>query len=95
MSQLSAQQNSGKLRIIDVIKQTWETGGVMGFYRGCGPVITGNAVKAGTRFLSYESIRDLLRGPDHKLSNAKNILAGMGAGCIESIVAVTPSEAIK
>lgn len=69
--------------------------GLKGFYRGCGPVVTGNALKAGTRFFTYESIRDLLRGPDGKLGTAGTLLAGVGAGCVESIVAVTPSEAIK
>ncbi|OWT38221.1 tricarboxylate transporter [Cryptococcus neoformans Bt1] len=78
-----------------VIKDTLARRGITGFYRGCSPVIAGNALKAGTRFFTYESIRDLLRGPDGKLSTASNVLAGVGAGCVESIVAVTPSEAIK
>lgn len=78
-----------------VIKDTLARRGITGFYRGCSPFIAGNALKAGTRFFTYESIRDLLRGSDGKMSTASNVLAGVGAGCVESIVAVTPSEAIK
>ncbi|WWC63047.1 uncharacterized protein I303_105646 [Kwoniella dejecticola CBS 10117] len=96
ISQLgSGSGTSVKLSPAAVIKETFSTRGITGFYRGCGPVVTGNALKAGTRFFCYESIRDLLRGPNGKLSTTSNVLAGIGAGCVESIVAVTPSEAIK
>jgi len=80
---------------VDVMKTTFANKGITGFYSGAVPVIAGNALKASTRFYSYETIRNLLRGADGKLSMGGNVLAGMGAGCVESVVAVTPSEAIK
>ncbi|OCF31070.1 tricarboxylate transporter [Kwoniella heveanensis BCC8398] len=96
MSQLGV-RGTNKIAVspLAVIKATFSSRGITGFYSGCGPVIAGNAVKAGTRFFCYESIRDLLRSPDGKLSTTSNLLAGIGAGCVESVVAVTPSEAIK
>ncbi|WWC93847.1 hypothetical protein V866_000683 [Kwoniella sp. B9012] len=96
MSQLGSGSGvKSKVTPTAVIKDTFAQRGITGFYRGCGPVVTGNALKAGTRFFCYESIRDLLRSSDGKLSTMSNVLAGVGAGCVESIVAVTPSEAIK
>jgi solute carrier family 25 citrate transporter 1 len=96
-SQLSAKSATGvKLGPLDVVRSTFADRGVTGFYRGCGPVVAGNALKAGTRFLTYETIRDLLRTPgSDTLSPVSNLFAGIAAGCIESVVAVTPSEAIK
>jgi solute carrier family 25 citrate transporter 1 len=57
-----------------IIKQTFASDGITGFYRGCAPVVIGNAVKAGTRFYTFESIRNLLKGDEGKLSPGRNIL---------------------
>lgn len=95
ISQLGGRKAVGKVTPLSIIKETIRDRGLRGFYQGCAPVVTGNALKAGTRFFTYESIRDLLRDSNGKLSTGKNLLAGIGAGCIESVVAVTPSEAIK
>lgn len=64
-------KSSGPLK---VIRETLRTKGIIGFYAGCGPVIAGNALKAGTRFLSYETIRNSLRDADGKMSMAMNVL---------------------
>lgn len=47
------------------------------------------------RFLSFDSIRNILADESGKLSPGRGILAGMCAGIVESVVAVTPTERIK
>lgn len=89
--------NSGGPRPpLKVAQEIFATRGLAGFYTGCGAVIAGNALKSATRFFTYESIKNMLpRKEGGKLSPLSNLLAGTGAGCIEAIVAVTPTETIK
>lgn len=47
------------------------------------------------RFLTYDTVRDALRDSNGKITPVRTVLAGICAGAIESIVAVTPSESIK
>lgn len=58
-------------------------------------LIQGTAAKVATRFLSFDTIRRSLSDERGKLSTGRGILAGMVAGAVESVVAVTPSERIK
>ena len=44
-----------------VIVSTFRDSGIGGFYSGCSALVVGNAAKAGVRFLSYDSIKDLLK----------------------------------
>ncbi|KAL4920915.1 mitochondrial carrier domain-containing protein [Aspergillus aurantiobrunneus] len=78
-----------------VIFQTARQDGVRAIYTGCSTLIFGTAFKAGVRFLSFDTIRNLLADADGALSPARGILAGMVAGTVESVVAVTPTERIK
>ncbi|ORY81808.1 putative Tricarboxylate transport protein [Leucosporidium creatinivorum] len=80
---------------VAIFKDTWKTKGIAGFYAGCAPVVAGNALKAGVRFLTYDTVRDSLRDSNGKITPARTVLAGICAGACESIVAVTPSESIK
>ncbi len=57
--------------------------------------MTGNAIKAGVRFLSYDHFKSMLKDENGKLSGPRSLLAGLGAGMMEAIFAVTPSETIK
>lgn len=57
--------------------------------------LQGTTFKAGVRFLSFDSIRNRLMDNNGRLTPARGILAGMVAGCVESIVAVTPTERVK
>lgn len=57
--------------------------------------LQGTTFKAGVRFLSFDSIRNRLMDKDGRLTPGRGILAGMVAGCVESIVAVTPTERVK
>lgn len=62
---------------------------------GCSSLIVGTAIKASVRFLAFDSIKGMLVDKNGKLSGARGILAGMGAGVLESVLAVTPFETIK
>lgn len=55
----------------------------------------GTAVKAAVRFVSYDTIRNSLSDERGVLSPGRGILAGMTAGAVESVLAVTPTERIK
>lgn len=52
-------------------------------------------MKAGVRFLSYDSIKRILADYSGRLSPSRGLIAGMFAGCVESVIAVTPTERIK
>jgi hypothetical protein len=55
----------------------------------------GTACKAGVRFLTFDSIKKIISDEDGKLSPARGLLAGMAAGAVESVIAITPTERIK
>lgn len=78
-----------------LIYNTAKTQGVSSLYTGCPAFVVGNTVKASVRFLGFDSIKKLLADKDGKLSGPRGVLAGLGAGLLESVVAVTPFEAIK
>ncbi|KAL5498138.1 hypothetical protein ACEPAH_2268 [Sanghuangporus vaninii] len=84
-----------KEKPIEIIRNTLRTRGIRGLYSGCTALITGNAVKAGVRFLSYDQFKSMLADREGKVSAPRSLLAGLGAGVMESIFAVTPSETIK
>ncbi|KAF7330459.1 Mitochondrial tricarboxylate transporter [Mycena venus] len=89
-------QFSGKKeRPIAIIRDTLKTKGIVGLYSGCTALVAGNAVKAGVRFVSYDHFKSLLADSEGKVSAARSLLAGLGAGMTEAIFAVTPSETIK
>uniref|UniRef100_A0A5K1K7J7 Cell surface hydrophobicity-associated protein n=1 Tax=Ganoderma boninense TaxID=34458 RepID=A0A5K1K7J7_9APHY len=62
---------------------------------GCMALVIGNAVKAGVRFVSYDHFKHALADAEGKVSPPRSLLAGLGAGMMEAIFAVTPSETIK
>ncbi|KII83663.1 hypothetical protein PLICRDRAFT_47143 [Plicaturopsis crispa FD-325 SS-3] len=80
---------------IAIIKNTLRTKGVAGLYSGCSALVVGNAAKAGVRFVSYDHFKGMLADPEGKLSAPRSLVAGLGAGMMEAIFAVTPSETIK
>lgn len=47
------------------------------------------------RFLTFDSIKEALSDEQGKISPGRAILAGSLAGCVESILAVTPTERLK
>ncbi|BGP35104.1 hypothetical protein JCM10296v2_006934 [Rhodotorula toruloides] len=78
-----------------ITKQTYARQGILGFYSGVGALVTGNALKAGVRFVSYDRFKQMLVDQDGRLSGPRSLLAGLGAGMMEAVFAVTPSETIK
>ncbi|EED23360.1 tricarboxylate transport protein, putative [Talaromyces stipitatus ATCC 10500] len=69
--------------------------GISALYTGCTTLVVGTAFKASVRFLTFDSIKNALADEKGHLSKSSGILAGMMAGCVESVVAVTPTERIK
>ncbi|KIL65393.1 hypothetical protein M378DRAFT_105087 [Amanita muscaria Koide BX008] len=80
---------------IAIIRETIKTKGITGLYSGCSALIIGNATKAGVRFVSYDYFKSKLADSQGKVSAPRSLLAGLGAGTMEAIFAVTPSETIK
>jgi solute carrier family 25 citrate transporter 1 len=52
-------------------------------------------LKAGVRFVSYDFFKEKLADKQGKISPSRSLLAGLGAGVMEAVFAVTPSETIK
>ncbi|KAF9508793.1 hypothetical protein BS47DRAFT_1350038 [Hydnum rufescens UP504] len=80
---------------ITIITSTLREKGLRGLYAGCGALVIGNAMKAGVRFVTYDYFKGLLQDKNGKISAPRSLLAGLGAGMTEAIIAVTPSETIK
>ncbi|KAF8555185.1 mitochondrial tricarboxylate transporter, partial [Imleria badia] len=80
---------------LTIIRTTVREKGITGLYSGCSALVVGNSIKAGVRFVSYDYFKGILAGPEGKVSAPKSLLAGLGAGMMEAIIAVTPSETIK
>ena len=85
----------GKQGPIQVARDTIKTDGVGGLYRGLSSLLYFSVPKVATRFFAFETLRNNLQGPDGKLTTTNTLLAGLGAGCAEAIVAVTPMDTIK
>lgn len=85
----------GSKNPLTVIAQVTRSDGFAAIYTGCSTLIAGTAFKAGVRFLSFDSIRNQLADERGILSPGRGLLAGMLAGTVESVVAVTPTERIK
>jgi solute carrier family 25 citrate transporter 1 len=86
---------SGSRNPFAAIAQVARSDGVGAIYTGCSTLILGTAFKAGVRFLSFDAIRNRLVDERGVLSPGRGILAGMMAGAVESVAAVTPTERIK
>ena len=69
--------------------------GVLSLYRGLAPVLIGSIPKAGIRFGGYEMIKSKMVGDAGQATALVNLAAGMCAGAVEAVVAVTPIETIK
>ncbi|KAI8621363.1 mitochondrial tricarboxylate transporter [Chytriomyces sp. MP71] len=89
---VARKQFSGPL---DVVKVTVREHGVLGLYRGLSALVIGTASKAGVRFLVFDQIKAALEDKNGKVTGWRMMLAGLGAGVMEAIIAVTPTETIK
>ncbi|OCK77127.1 tricarboxylate transport protein-like protein [Lepidopterella palustris CBS 459.81] len=79
-----------------VVSQVYRQEGIRALYKGCGALVVGSIAKDGVRFLFFDSIKNAFADPETgTLSPLRNLLAGMTAGVVASIIAVTPTERIK
>lgn len=78
-----------------LIRDIVRTEGLSALYTGCTTLVVGTAFKASVRFLTFDSIKNALADEKGHLSKTSGMVAGMMAGCVESVVAVTPTERIK
>ncbi|KKA25741.1 hypothetical protein T310_0219 [Rasamsonia emersonii CBS 393.64] len=81
-------------RLPDSKKLPWPPFGRQ-WYAGCTTLIVGNALKAGIRFVAFDTFKSLLQDENGKISGPRTVIAGFGAGFTESLLAVTPFESIK
>ncbi|KAI4124331.1 MAG: hypothetical protein LQ338_004844 [Usnochroma carphineum] len=81
-------------RLPDGQKLGWPPFG-RAWYAGCTTLIIGNSLKAGIRFVSFDTYKTLLQDEMGKISGPRTVMAGFGAGITESLLAVTPFESIK
>lgn len=58
-------------------------------------MIIGNSLKAGIRFVAFDTFKSLLQDENGNISGPRTVIAGFGAGFTESLLAVTPFESIK
>jgi solute carrier family 25 citrate transporter 1 len=80
---------------MDCFTQTLRSRGPAGLYAGLSSVVVGGFLKAGVRFATYDTIKDLIIGHGNKPSSGVSILAGLAAGMTEALLAVTPTENVK
>lgn len=83
-----------------ILKSTFRQYGLGGIYAGCGALATSNAAKSGIRFLAFETTRAKLdetagSKPGQPRAAWINVVSGLSAGAAESILVVTPGEAVK
>lgn len=93
--QLVRKTGSGPSNPFSLIYQVVRNDGLGAIYAGCPPFVIGNTAKAGVRFLAFDSFRNVLRDENGYLSPGRGALAGLGAGVLESVLALTPGESIK
>ncbi|KAH8649439.1 mitochondrial carrier domain-containing protein [Tricladium varicosporioides] len=79
-----------------VVFKTYQSEGLRALYKGCGILVIGSVGKDAVRFLSFDTVKNAFRDKETgTLSPLRNMLAGMSAGVVASICAVTPTERIK
>ncbi|KAF2442385.1 mitochondrial carrier [Karstenula rhodostoma CBS 690.94] len=79
-----------------VVTHVYQTEGLRALYKGCAALVVGSIAKDGVRFLFFDQIKHAFADKETgTLSPGRNLLAGMTAGVVASITAVTPTERIK
>jgi solute carrier family 25 citrate transporter 1 len=83
--------------VISGLTYTVRTTGFLSLYNGLGVTLVGSIPKAGIRFGANAWCKEALKNESNKgkLGMGEQFLAGVGAGTIEAILAVTPMETIK
>jgi len=76
------------------IKDTYNSHGITGFYRGLPVLLFFSVPKTGVRFGANNTLKNYVF-TDYKTNRFSNFLAGVGAGIAEAIFVVTPQETLK
>ncbi len=89
---MQIQKNGNSFKTgMNIIKNS----GIQGLYYGVIPSLAQGAGKASLRFTLYEKIKSSLKNNNGKISNSKNLIAGLSSGAIEAMVWTSPTERIK
>ncbi|PWN42843.1 mitochondrial carrier [Ceraceosorus guamensis] len=64
-------------------------------YAGAAPVVAGGALKTCVRFGAYDRLGEAFKNDEGYLTGGRSLAAGMGAGLIEALLVVIPSETLK
>ncbi|KAK8164917.1 mitochondrial carrier domain-containing protein [Phyllosticta citrichinensis] len=79
-----------------VVRDVVRHEGARALYKGCGSLVVGSIAKDGVRFVSFDAIKNAYKDKQTgTLTPLRNMLAGMSAGVVASVCAVTPTERIK
>jgi len=81
--------------IISGFAYTVKTTGFLSLYTGLGVTLVFSIPKAGIRFGGNAYFKKLLADDKGKLTMSDQFMAGVGAGTVEAIFAVTPMETVK
>lgn len=79
-----------------IITQVYRHEGFRALYKGCAALAIGSVGKDAVRFLSFDTVKNAFKDKETgALSPMRSLGAGMVAGIMASICAVTPTERIK
>jgi len=79
-----------------IVGQVYKQQGIKALYKGCTALAIGSVGKDAIRFLSFDTVKNSFKDPETgTLSPLRSMLAGMSAGVVASVFAVTPTERIK
>ncbi|KAG4411425.1 hypothetical protein IFR04_015431, partial [Cadophora malorum] len=101
LPQYTKPNTSTPISSLAIIRSTYSSVGIRGFYSGCGALATSNFLKSSIRFFTFSTSRDfydvLFQTPPGSATRSPlvNVLSGFTAGVSESLLVVTPGEALK
>jgi solute carrier family 25 citrate transporter 1 len=79
-----------------IVINVYKSEGLRALYKGCGALVIGSVGKDAVRFLSFDTVKNAFKDPETgTLTWGRNMMAGMAAGVVASICAVTPTERLK
>lgn len=91
-----AARNTPRPNPFHIVRDIVRAEGARSLYKGCGILVVGSVAKDGVRFLAFDAVKDAYKDPTTgTLSPARSLLAGMSAGVLASLTAVTPTERVK
>lgn len=94
--QLDEKANPPKYRGIgDCVKQTVQSHGVRGLYRGLSSLLYGSIPKSAVRFGVFEFLSNYAKDENGRLDPTKGLVCGLGAGVMEAVAVVCPMETVK